>query len=163
MLILTGARIGEVLALTRGDLLPAGLLIDESALEGRPSTTKNKKKRIAPIPASLREELEEWLKTHPYNLVFPSVDGKMGRRSDHYMREMIERARAAAKIPDLTPRMCRTTFSTLFEGDIRDAQEILGHHSTAFTLQVYRKPLSASRLRWKISTAGLRSCRSRRG
>ena len=39
--------------------------------------------------------------------------------------------------------MCRTTFATLFEGDIRDAQEILGHHSAAFTLQVYRKPVSA--------------------
>jgi hypothetical protein len=39
--------------------------------------------------------------------------------------------------------MCRTTFATLFEGDVRDAQEVLGHHSPTFTLQVYRKPIAA--------------------
>ena len=44
---------------------------------------------------------------------------------------------------DLTPRMCRTTFATLFEGDISDNQAILGHHSAAFTLQTYRKPVTA--------------------
>ena len=56
---------------------------------------------------------------------------------------MVEAARPVAKIPDLTFRMCRTTFATLFEGDIRDAQEILGHHSPGFTLAVYRKPIAA--------------------
>lgn len=58
------------------------------------------------------------------------------------MREVVKRARSAAKIPDLTFRICRTTLSSLFEGDIKDAQEILGHHSAAFTLQVYKKPLA---------------------
>jgi integrase len=43
--------------------------------------------------------------------------------------------------------MCRTTFATLFEGDIKDAQEMLGHHSAAFTLQVYRKPIFARQQR----------------
>ena len=38
--------------------------------------------------------------------------------------------------------MCRTTFTTLFDGDIRDAHAQLGHHSSAFTLQVYRKPVA---------------------
>ena len=51
ILILTGARIGEALALTRSDLLPVGLRIDESALNGQPSTTKNRKTRIAPLAA----------------------------------------------------------------------------------------------------------------
>ena len=59
------------------------------------------------------------------------------------MTRIVERARTAAQIPDLTFRMCRTTFATLFEGDIRDAQAILGHHSPAFPLPVYRKPISA--------------------
>lgn len=67
----------------------------------------------------------------------------MGRYDDTYMRDMVDRARVAAAIPDLTPRMCRTTFATLFEGDIKDAQAILGHHSAAFTLQAYRKPIAA--------------------
>jgi integrase len=57
--------------------------------------------------------------------------------------EPLNSARKAAQIPDLTFRMCRTTFATLFEGDIRDAQAMLGHHSPAFTLKVYRKPVTA--------------------
>lgn len=50
LLVLTGAHIGEVLALTRADLLPDGLLIDESARDGHPSTTKNKKSRTVRYP-----------------------------------------------------------------------------------------------------------------
>jgi integrase len=143
LLLLTGARIGEILALDRGDLLPEGLRIDESARNGHAETTKNKKTRMAPLPESLRGELEEWLATHQYHLMFTSPGGKMLRRNDIYVRSILETARAAAGIPDLTYRTCRTTFATLFDGDIRDAQEILGHHSAAFTLRVYRKPIAA--------------------
>jgi integrase len=137
-----GCRIGEVLALTRADLLPDGLLIDESALDGHPSTTEHKKSRTVPIPASLRSELEEWLAEHNHSLMFPTQAGKMHHRGDLHLREVVKRARSAAKIPDLTSRMCRNTFGSLFEGDVKDAQEILGHHSAAFTLQVYKKPLA---------------------
>lgn len=35
------------------------------------------------------------------------------------------------------------TIALLDAHNIRDAQEILGHHSATFTLQVYRKPVSA--------------------
>jgi len=143
-LLLTGVRISELLALERTDLLPDGSLrIDESALDRKASTTKNRKTRIAPLPASLREELGACVASHQHRLIFPHPDGKMARYDDGHMQEMRDRARAAAEIPDLTFRMCRTTFATLFDGDIRDAQAILGHHSPAFTLQVYRKPISA--------------------
>lgn len=146
ILVMTGARINELLALTRTDLLPEGLRIDESAIDGRPSTTKNKKTRLVPISAALRAELEEWLSGHSHALMFPTVTGKIHRRSDPRMTEMRDEARTAANIPDLTFRMCRTTFATLFEGDIKDAQEMLGH-SAAFTLQVYRKPIFARQQR----------------
>jgi len=142
VLVLTGARIGELFALTRSDLLPNGLVIDESALQGRPSTTKNKKPRLVPIPAALRAELEDWLASHNYALMFPTATGRMHRRSSERVQQIVDRARTAAKIPDLTFRMCRTTFATMFDGDIRDVQEILGHHSAAFTLQIYRKPMT---------------------
>lgn len=132
---------------SRTDLLPEGLRIDESAIDGRPSTTKNKKTRLVPISAALRAELEEWLSGHSHALMFPTVTGKIHRRSDPRMTEMRDEARTAANIPDLTFRMCRTTFATLFEGDIKDAQEMLGHHSAAFTLQVYRKPIFARQQR----------------
>ena len=39
--------------------------------------------------------------------------------------------------------MCRTTFATLFEGDIADVQASLGHHAAEFTLKHYRKPVTA--------------------
>ena len=109
--ILTGARIGEVLALDRTDLVPDGLRIDQSALEGQASSTKNKKSRIAPIPASLRDELEEWLAANKSHPLFPTATGKLHRRSDAQMRDLLERTRSAAKIPDITFRMCRTTFA----------------------------------------------------
>ena len=143
-LVLTGVRIGELIALERTDLLPDGSLrVDESALERRASTTKNKKPRLVPLPVSLREELDAHIANHQNQLIFPHPDGKMSRDDDTHMRDMVDRARVAAAIPDLTPRMCRTTFATLFEGDISDAQAILGHHSAAFTLQTYRKPVTA--------------------
>jgi integrase len=46
-------------------------------------------------------------------------------------------------VPHLTFRHCRTTFATLYEGDPRDRQAILGHHSEEFTRRVYQKPIRA--------------------
>jgi integrase len=143
VMILTGARIGEALALDRSDLVSEGLRIDKSALNGQASYTKNKKSRVAPIPASLRAELEEWLAANKHNLLFPTPTGKMHRRDDDHMVDLRERAQATAKIPDLTFRMCRTTFATLFDGDIADVQASLGHHAAEFTLRHYRKSVTA--------------------
>lgn len=141
LLILTGIRIGEALALTRYDLLPTGLLIDESALRGRPSTTKSKKTRLVPLADELREELQSWLATHCHALIFPTVTGKMHERNDPTMTEVRDRGRMAAGIPDLTPKMCRTTFSTLIDGDVADTQAMLGHHSSRVTLEFYKKAI----------------------
>jgi integrase len=149
---LTGARIREALALDRSDLVLDELRIDESALNGQASYTKNKKTRTAPIPASLRAELEEWLATHSHRLTFPKDDGTVHCRTDRALRAIVGRARAAANIPDLTFRMCRTTFATLSEGDM-DVQASLGHHAAEFTLRHYRKSLPhGTRQWWKIST-----------
>jgi hypothetical protein len=38
-------------------------------------------------------------------------------------------------------RMCRTT-GTLYDGGLKDCQDILDHHSGAFTLERYRKPVA---------------------
>ena len=37
----------------------------------------------------------------------------------------------------------RTTFATLFQGDIADVQASLGRHAAQFTLQHYRKPVTS--------------------
>lgn len=34
------------------------------------------------------------------------------------------------------------TFATLYDGDLKDCQGILGHHSAALTLERYRKPVA---------------------
>ena len=141
ILCLTGARIGEVLALRREDLIPAGLQIDESAYRGKAAPTKTRKIRYAPIPDDLRREIEQW--ESPFDLLFPTLTVKMHQRSSEQMALMVKRVRKAAGIPDLTPRMARTTFATLFDGDVRDAQVILGHENLSMTLGTYRKPQAA--------------------
>ena len=60
---------------------------------------------------------------------------------------VLERSRVSANIEDLTCRACRTTFATSFNGYNKDAQEILGHHSPAFTLAVYRRPIATRKQR----------------
>jgi hypothetical protein len=35
--------------------------------------------------------------------------------------------------------MCRTTFATRFDGDIRDAEEIFGHHRAALSNEIFRR------------------------
>jgi integrase len=130
------------LALDRPDLVSEGLRIDESALNGQASYTKNKKTRIAPIPASLRAELEEWLATHSHRLMFPTDDGDApSQRSSSRCHGKASAHRG--QIPDLTFRMCRTTFATLFEGDIADVQASFGHHPAEFTLRHDRKSVTA--------------------
>jgi integrase len=59
ILLLTGCRAGELLALQKSDLIPAGLYIDESTTWGRVGPTKNRKDRVAPLPATLRREIAE--------------------------------------------------------------------------------------------------------
>jgi len=141
ILILTGCRIGELMALRKSDLIPAGLCIDESSLQGKPSTTKNRKTRYAPLPASLRADIEQWGKGVQGELLFPNATGGMYSRYSEVIRDFV--ARGAAIIPGLQTRQCRTTFATLYDGDGKDRQAILGHHSEAFTMRVYQKPIAA--------------------
>jgi integrase len=79
--LLTGARVSEMLALEKADIVPAGLQIDESAYKGKAPHTKNRKIRYAPLPDSLRGELEQWTSTVPGHLLFPSSFGRMQSRN----------------------------------------------------------------------------------
>jgi integrase len=141
MLFLTGCRPGELFALTKSDLVPAGLIIDESTTWGRVGQTKNGKTRIAPLPAALRQELTEYLRGVEGHLMFPSPKGKLLVLASDTVQDMLVRAREV--VPGLTFRQCRTTFATLYEGDAKDRQAILGHHSEQFTMAVYRKAIQS--------------------
>lgn len=146
VMVLCGPRPNECFALKREDYLGKVLRFDESIGRGgetRFNPTKNRKTRYAPVPVSLKAELDTWLEGRPGApdaLIFSAPHG--GPIShEGYGRDILARVRTAAEIPDLNFRMCRTTFATLYNGDLKDAQEILGHHSAAFTLERYRKPL----------------------
>jgi integrase len=145
ILILTGARIGEVLPLERADLRPNGLMIDEAVVLGIVKLPKRNKTRLAALPESLRAELEEWLTGHDHRLLFPSPRGLVYPRGRKEIQEIAKRGREI--IPDLTFRMCRTTFASLFEGDAADRSSIMGHSSVEFTLERYRKPVMERRQR----------------
>lgn len=145
ILILTGARIGEVLALERADLRPDGLMIDEAVVNGQVKLPKRNKIRLAALPESLRAELEEWLTGHDSRLLFPTPRGLVYHRGRKEIHQIAVRGRTI--IPDLTFRMCRTTFGTLFDGDEADRSSIMGHTSTKFTLERYRKPIMERRQR----------------
>jgi integrase len=162
LMLMTGMRISEVLALTKSDLHPGGLLIDESALRGRPSTTKNRKTRCVPLPPALDAELERWAADQSGDLIFPNRVGKMDERSSIVIDGELSKVRKLAGIPDLTWRMCRTTFATLFRSDPADIQGILGHATVDMTMAFYRKAISTrqvaaveeleGRLRGKVVT-----------
>jgi integrase len=142
-MILTGARPGEMLPLERADIVPDGLVIDEAMVNGKVKLPKRNKVRTAALPESLRAELAEWLAGHTHRLLFPSPSGKVYHRSSDDIQAIVTRGRAI--ISDLTFRMCRTTFASLFEGDAADRTSIMGHYDEKFTLAVYRKPIQERR------------------
>ena len=62
--------------LNRSDLAGGELRIDESALNGVAAATKNQKTRFAPVPASLRAELEEFMRQEGIDLwICPAAIG----------------------------------------------------------------------------------------
>lgn len=141
IILATGARIGEVLALTRDDLLRDELRIDEGCTQGRAHQTKSKKIRFAPLPPRLHSELLAWLKTHDNVLIFPSLVGKILQRYSHSVIKMMKEGREATGVKTLTFRAGRTTFATLYQGDLKDLQATLGHASLDMTLGPYRKSI----------------------
>lgn len=141
LLLLTGIRISELLALDKSDISADGLVISKSSLYGKAADTKNKKTRTAPLPPQLREALGAWAATTAGTILFPTPTGKMNCRQSDHLKEFVKRGRTASGIPDLTPPMCRTTFATLWRGDPRDVQGILGHHDLKLTMDVYKKPV----------------------
>ena len=143
LLIMTGARIGEVLALRREDVSGGVVSLCGSALFGERGPTKNRKTRAVPLSRHLQAEIEEYLAERQDSnpLVFPSQRGTILYR-EGWPLFALERARAAAGIADLDYRMCRRTFATLYRGEDVDVRDLLGHQSAATTQRHYIKPIS---------------------
>lgn len=137
VLILCGLRISELLALEWADIQDGRMRVDESSLYGVASKTKNRKIRIVPIASGLRAELDMWRESSTSHLVFQRDGGGMYGRYHREIRSLLERAKKI--IPDVTFHMCRRTFSTLYEGDLKDLQNMLGHAKIDMTMEHYKK------------------------
>lgn len=147
LLLLTGLRKGELLALARSDIQGDRLCIDETVegsgtREGTKGTKKGQRRKVryAPLVASLKAEIDGWLAGHDSQLLFPNLDGKAYPINSGCIAEVMNRGKQI--IPGLTFRQCRTTFATLFEGDIKDVQAILGHATAQFTADRYKREIS---------------------
>lgn len=167
LLLYTGCRRGEALALTWGDIdFDAGLIrIDKECIypAGMPEikTTKTEAGvREVPLLPGLRARLEARLTNDLSEPVFPAPDGRylqeraFRRRWLHYCKdvglvrdeaEIVRRADGTARTvhhwkATVTPHQIRHGYSTiLYEAgvDAKTAQQLLGHADINTTLQIY--------------------------
>lgn len=134
VLLWTGARIGEVVALRWEDVLEGELAIERSVWRGNEKATKTDDPRRVPLVAPLNDTLQEqrrWLMEtqHPgfgSGLVFPSrpQQAKAGQsrrkveeiswyRSQSGPRDAITKICTHAQVPRITPHALRRTFEDL--------------------------------------------------
>jgi integrase len=144
-----GLRIGEALALRRGNLDPVGrtLTIRESAGEvhGRlvVGPTKTYAVRTITLPASLSAELALRLADRPADpdtVIFANKHGTH-RRYRIWMRDSWARAIRESDVA-ATPHDLRSTCASLLidaGASVKDVQHHLGHSSVVTTMTIYAK------------------------
>jgi integrase len=144
--VLTGMRIGEILALRwkRFDLLGATLEVAENYSSGEFGSPKTRSsRRVIPVSSALRRVLE----THrarmnpasPEELVFQTPKGTPLSDKNLYNREL---APACDRIglPRVSWHSFRHTHQTLLHdsgASLKTSQELLGHSDLETTLNVY--------------------------
>lgn len=156
MLILlygAGLRLGEALALNRGDWRDQETL----RIHG-----KGNKTRMAPVLPAVREALSRWIKVAPpagsEAPLFPGIRGK--RLNPAVAQRQMRRLRVAMGLSEnATPHALRHSFAThlLTHGaDLRAVQDLLGHASLSTTqrytaiedarlMQSFQRPILAPR------------------
>jgi len=132
MLYGCGLRIGEALALNRNQA-PEG---ETMVVAG-----KGSKQRLAPVLAAVREAVNDYLASIPYQSLgdddplFIGVRG--GRLTARVAQRQMQRLRALLGLPETaTPHALRHSFATHLlagGGDLRTIQELLGHASLSTT------------------------------
>ncbi|SFV37424.1 integrase/recombinase XerC [Devosia crocina] len=128
-----GLRIGEALALTKGDLEAEVMRV----------TGKGGRVRMVPLIAPVRQAIEQYLQLSPYKLwpEDPLFRGeKGGVLSPRLIQKRMVQLRSALGLPpSATPHALRHSFATHLlakGGDLRAIQELLGHASLS-TTQIY--------------------------
>jgi integrase len=154
--VLTGMRIGEILALRwkRVDLLRNTLAVAESFSNGEFGTPKTRSShRVLPISSSLREVLEAHRSgrkhSGPDDLLFSTTKGTPFSSNNLYNREL---APACDRIqePRVSWHSFRHTHATLLTEvgeSIKTAQSLLGHSDLGTTLNTYAHVIPDSQRR----------------
>ena len=161
--VLTGMRIGEILALRwkRIDLLGATLEVAENYSSGEFGSPKTKSsRRVIPISSALAGVLESQRArvnpTTPEDLVFQTAKGTPLNDKNLYNREL---APACDRIgqPRISWHSFRHTHATLLHANgesLKTAQALLGHSDLETTLNVYTHTISDSQKRAVERVAG---------
>jgi len=148
--VLTGMRIGEILALRwkRLDLLRGSIVIRETVSEGRFGSPKTRSSRrdvpmSGPVLKAFEVHRSQSRQTGPEDLVFASRK-QTPLNPKNLLRRVLRPACEVLKLPAITWHSFRHTHATLL-GEVgeslRTAQAILGHSDLETTLNVHRAPL----------------------
>lgn len=151
ILVATGARIGEVLAIRwrdvdlsadRPTLTITGTVVhlkgEGLRRQDHPKTASGRRTVVLPrfaVDTLMRLQLEA--EGNPHDVVFPSAVGTL--RSPHNLRRQWRAARSSCGFEWVTPHTYRRTVATLLdrERSTKDAAAQLGHSGTAVTSRHY--------------------------
>jgi integrase len=145
-LLQTGLRRGEALALTVSDIslekrsisVSKSLVFKSNVAEIKNCPKTDAGIREIPIPDILFSVLEQYLDSLENEIVFPSSKGKY--MSEQAFKRFWEKVQNEMPLPKITPHIFRHTYSTTlyYAGvDIKTAQYLMGHASSAFMLDLY--------------------------
>lgn len=141
LLVGTGLRVGELLALTVGDLIiksHSGYVIVRKGKHGG--------YREIPLTAPVRQALNEYLANHPEKndrdaLLWQGQRGALATRSA--VIRLLEKYAITAQLPPFGPHTLRHTFAPRYlkanPGDLRGLAALLGHASLN-TVMIYTEP-----------------------
>jgi integrase len=151
--VLTGLRIGEILAFTWAyvDFIAGEIKVEQTYYRGLLGTPKTKcSRRAVPLPQSLALALvslkaRQQTKNGENELVFQTRDATPYSDTNLLHRQLKPAGRKLG-IPWLNWHTLRRTQATLFQvvgGSLRDAQAQLGHSKMSTTLEHYTLPIPA--------------------
>jgi len=164
VIVLTGLRIGELLALRwkHIDFSHDVIHVRETVYEGRFGAPKTKSsRRDVPMSQPVREALmaqrNEMAETEPERLVFASRNGTP-INPKNLLRRVLQPTCRNLNLPVISWHSFRHTHATLL-GEVgeslRTAQAILGHSDLTTTLNVYTHAIPESQRRAVDKVAGL--------
>lgn len=141
VLLGTGVRVSELLALCRGDIVLKARSGALTVRRGKGGLT-----RTVPLTADVRNALKAYLEQigDEGDGDAPLWQGTRGPLQDRGgICRMLEKYARWAGIEDLTPHTCRHTFATRYleanPGDLRGLASLLGHASLN-TVMIYTEP-----------------------